>query len=459
MLVKVLVPRRGFLCPVGRGANVLEWQRRLSIIRVLADGSVRVDDKDVRSDADTAPPPPGHVHVKLRAAPCTPADLRTFRYQQPKPLGSQGIGRKRHKQEIEQEQHRQRERERPPSSFFPNSRVVVGGSEGLWEITATGEGVSSLQPGDLAVPSSPTPRNIAHKIPALSCTSNHRNHWNGPGVTSIVPEEDHSCGAGTGATMVAGSRCFESDDGDQSGGTWRSMATLGEGSLLRVPLPGKGSDGGGGIAPEVLAHVSASVSTAIRVLEDFAEFLPAGRLQKGDRVVLTGASTAVAQMLLQVAATRGLESVCLVSSKAEKERAERLGAWKAAELKEFKAMRMNDACLVADGEGGVLGFTAARALRFRGFYVSYADVSGDGVSVPVAGQIFSDTRCRGFSLSRWSEQRSVEETRALVSDALEAVMAGAFRLEGTREFPLTEAVAAVEAAARIPSGGPVLLRA
>lgn len=80
-------------------------------------------------------------------------------------------------------------------------------------------------------------------------------------------------------------------------------------------------------------------------------------------------------------------------------------------------------------------------------------------SVPVAGQIFSDTRCRGFSLSRWSEQRSVEETRALVSDALEAVMAGAFRLEGTREFPLTEAVAAVEAAARIPSGGPVLLRA
>lgn len=42
-------------------------------------------------------------------------------------------------------------------------------------------------------------------------------------------------------------------------------------------------------------------------------------------------------------------------------------------------MRLNDAYLVVDGEGGVLGFTAARALRFRGFYVTYADASGDGV--------------------------------------------------------------------------------
>lgn len=40
---------------------------------------------------------------------------------------------------------------------------------------------------------------------------------------------------------------------------------------------------------------------------------------------------------------------------------------------------MDTAYLVADGEGGVLGFTAARALRFRGCYVSYADVSGGGV--------------------------------------------------------------------------------
>lgn len=40
---------------------------------------------------------------------------------------------------------------------------------------------------------------------------------------------------------------------------------------------------------------------------------------------------------------------------------------------------MDNACIVADGEGGVLGFTAARALRFRGCFVSYADLSEGGV--------------------------------------------------------------------------------
>lgn len=40
---------------------------------------------------------------------------------------------------------------------------------------------------------------------------------------------------------------------------------------------------------------------------------------------------------------------------------------------------MDNAYMVADGEGGVLGFTAARALRFRGCFVSYGDLSGDGV--------------------------------------------------------------------------------
>lgn len=40
------------------------------------------------------------------------------------------------------------------------------------------------------------------------------------------------------------------------------------------------------------------------------------------------------QVLLQLAAARGMESVCLVSNKEEAALADRLGAWKAAELKE-----------------------------------------------------------------------------------------------------------------------------
>lgn len=46
------------------------------------------------------------------------------------------------------------------------------------------------------------------------------------------------------------------------------------------------------------------------------------------------------QVLLQLAAARGMESVCLVSSKEEAALAEGLGAWKVAELKEVRSLAL-----------------------------------------------------------------------------------------------------------------------
>lgn len=69
-------------------------------------------------------------------------------------------------------------------------------------------------------------------------------------------------------------------------------------------------------------------------------------------------------------------------------------------LSQFKAMRMDNAFMVADGEGGVLGFTAARALRFRGFFVSYGDASGGGVRCVVCQRLIGGDVCRGTSSCR-----------------------------------------------------------
>ncbi|CAM9665254.1 unnamed protein product [Ectocarpus sp. 6 AP-2014] len=349
-------------------------------------GGCSVEHGDGDDDC-TAPPGPGQVAVKLLAAPCTPADLRIAATRPPPPPSPN-----RHASGTGLE--------------FPRT---VGGTEALWEITAVGGDVSSLRPGDLAVP--------------------------------VVAGND----PGNGARQAAG--------------TWRTRATLTEASLVKVPIGGsgaaaagvleeKGGDGGG-VGFEVAAHCSVSVATAIRILEDFVE----KELGAGDRVVFTGASSAI---LLQLAASRGLESVCLVNSEEEAALALKLGAWKATLLKEFKAMRMDNACIVADGEGGVLGFTAARALRFRGCFVSYADLSGGGVSLPVAGQIFSDTKCRGFSLRRWASSRPPSEKRELVERSLGVAASAGLRLEGARDFPLREAALAIDTLRQ--TGFPVLLR-
>lgn len=167
--------------------------------------------------------------MKLLAAPCTPADLRTTAARPPPPPS--------------------------PNHHASGSALefprTIGGTEALWEITAVGGDVSSLRPGDLAVP--------------------------------VVAGND----PGNGARQAAG--------------TWRTTATLTEASLVKVPIGGsgaaaagvleeKGGDGGG-VGFEVAAHCSGSVATAIRILEDFAE----KELGAGDRVVFTGASSAVAQ--------------------------------------------------------------------------------------------------------------------------------------------------------------------
>ncbi|CAM9387945.1 unnamed protein product [Pylaiella littoralis] len=414
--------RRGFRPQVSISVFI-QARRGLSACLVLSDGSIRVDNYDGPTGPTLPPPGPGRVTVKLVAAPCTPVDLRTLATAASAAAADPSSRTETDTLALHSNSSTPSQRSpsstphspSPPHHLSNLTFPFVGGSEGLWEVIAKGDGVSELRPGNLAVPAMmPAPRNA----PGAGSGSRVGN--------ALSPPEEES-------------------------GMWRTAATLAEASLVRVPME-IGVGGGGWREVAVAAHCSSSVSTAIRILEDFAE----KELGAGDPVVFTGASSAVAQILLQLAALRGLESVCLVNSDAEAALALKLGARKAPLLKEFKAMRMDNALMVADGEGGVLGFTAARALRFRGCYVSYADVSGGGVSLPVAGQIFRDTKCRGFSLSRWASTRLAMESRELVRRSVATALAAQLRLEETREFDLNEAVAAIETA-RTP-GGPVILR-
>lgn len=217
----------------------------------------RIEGDDVKdsSDPSSSSPAPGHgrVSVKLRAAPCTPADIRTL-------AAASATVEKTQLSTLSPP---------PPPPHLKFAFPFVGGTECLWEVTRTGEGVSSFQAGDLAIPTVPR---------------------DPPGT---APET----------------------------GTWRTTATLDSASLIRVPWGGggAGSRGNGNvigldpdisgdvISPAVAAHVSASVATAIRILEDFSP----KPLEKGDRVVFTGASSAVAQVpSRQIRATNNFAVMC-----------------------------------------------------------------------------------------------------------------------------------------------------
>lgn len=179
----------------------------------------------VQDDGDNprVPPGPGIVNVKLRAAPCTLTDLRI--------LDASG---------------RSGSLSLKSNDSFPLPGPV-GGTEGVFEVTEVGEGVVSLKPGDLAVP--------------------------------IIPQIGVTADLGTDAGT-------DSDYNASHVGTWRSVASLSETSLVKLPPQGVKD-------LSVAAHVSFSVATALRVLADFS---PSKQLGEGDRIVFTGASSAVAQV-------------------------------------------------------------------------------------------------------------------------------------------------------------------
>lgn len=200
---------------------------------------------------------PGEVGVKLLVAPCTPSDLRTL--DAAAASADATVAANTNTMGTASTSTGQHNPSPSPSPLPPPPLPshlsfkfpFVGGSEGLWEVTAAGEGVSWLRPGDLAIPT----------------------------ITGSPP----GCLAGP------------------ESGTWRKTAVLGDASLVKVP-PGEGQ----GANAAVVAHCAGSVATALRVLEDFAPVGSGGGegrgerggVKAGDRVVFTGASSAVAQASL-----------------------------------------------------------------------------------------------------------------------------------------------------------------
>lgn len=213
--------------------------------------------------------------MKLVAAPCTSADLRTLAaaaYAATAAATAAADPSSRTETETlaphTSTSTSSSTSQRPPPSATQSPSLprhlsnfafpFVGGSEGVWEVITKGDGVSELRPGDLAVPA------------MMSAPGN---------------------APGAGGSRTASGNTLASVSGEETG-TWRTAATLAEASLVRIPME-NGTAGGGWPALAVAAHYSSSVATAIRILEDFAE----KELAAGDRVVFTGASSAVAQVI------------------------------------------------------------------------------------------------------------------------------------------------------------------
>eukprot|EP00299_Pterocystis_sp_00344_P002717 c13062_g1_i1.p1 GENE.c13062_g1_i1~~c13062_g1_i1.p1 ORF type:complete len:350 (-),score=76.54 c13062_g1_i1:32-1081(-) len=131
-------------------------------------------------------------------------------------------------------------------------------------------------------------------------------------------------------------------------GTWRTHLTCSSNSLLKVSRE---------ISPESAIMMPGAVHTAFGLLSTVA------KLQEGDLIVQNAATSAVGQLVIQIAASRGIQTVNIISPRPDsgeiRERLKRLGGTVVVDVDYVDSDLMDnilsdeaEAVLGIDGQGG-----------------------------------------------------------------------------------------------------------
>lgn len=206
-------------------------------------------------------------------------------------------------------------------------------------------------------------------------------------------------------------------------GTWRHKAVADSADVMKI------SDK---IKIEDAATLAVNPATAYRLLADFAD------LQAGDVLIQNGANSAVGQAVIQLAALRGIKTINVVRDDGDYDLTNQhlksigatvvvtddyLGSAKFKQLvADLPAPKLALNCV-----GGKSSLEIAKTLAKKGVHVTYGGMSKEAVSVGTGSLIFHDITLKGFWLSEWVKESSVEQRAAMLSEIAGLVEAGKLR--------------------------------
>ncbi|XP_038614041.1 enoyl-[acyl-carrier-protein] reductase, mitochondrial [Tachyglossus aculeatus] len=259
---------------------------------------------------------------------------------------------------------------------------AVGGNEGVGQVVAVGSDVTSMEPGDWVVPT------------------------------------------------------------DAGMGTWRTVVVLSEEVLAKVPRD---------LPLLCAATLGVNPCTAYRMLTDFED------LQPGDTVIQNGANSGVGQAVIQIAAARGLRTVNVVRDRPNiQELVDRLKALGADHVvteerlrnPEMKSLFKStpEPRLALNCIGGKSSTELLRHLAPGGTMVTYGGMAKQPVLASVSVFIFKDVRLRGFWMTQWKKDHSIEEFRAMLLHLSSLAQRGQLSAPFCSEVPLQDFRTALDAA-------------
>lgn len=206
-------------------------------------------------------------------------------------------------------------------------------------------------------------------------------------------------------------------------GTWRSTAVAPAADVMAI------SDK---ISIEDAATLAVNPATAYRMLADFVP------LAKGDVLIQNGANSAVGQAVIQLAALRGIKTINIIRDDGDYdvtvEHLKSLGATVVVPSHYVGSAKFKELIsdlpapkLALNCVGGQTSQDMAQVLAKQGVHVTYGGMSKEAVSVGTGSLIFHDISLRGFWLSQWVKDSTVEERKAMLSELASLVEAGKLR--------------------------------
>uniref|UniRef100_A0A7S4L2U0 enoyl-[acyl-carrier-protein] reductase n=1 Tax=Paramoeba aestuarina TaxID=180227 RepID=A0A7S4L2U0_9EUKA len=264
----------------------------------------------------------------------------------------------------------------------------------------------------------PAPKNGEVKIKMIAAPV---SLFDADHIKGSLPTSSPGVGGGDGVGVIEqvgeGVEGFKVGDtviphGPEFGGTWRTHATVSSSSILSVPSS---------LPPPYAATLGVSLSTAHLLLTEFEN------LKEGDVVVQNGGSGLVAQLVVQLAAKKGIKTITLVRERHDyADTVERIKAYggyvvvqdsytKGPDFKKLIA-DLPAPKLALNSAGGDSATEMARILAPGATMVTYGNSSKDHLKLPASLFLFNDIKLRGFNHQQWVENHTKQERQELIND-------------------------------------------
>ena len=231
------------------------------------------------------------------------------------------------------------------------------------------------------------------------------------------------------------------------GGTWRDEIIAPATRFLPAP-PGD---------VEQLAMIAVNPLTAHLMLTDFAD------LSEGDWIIQSAANSAVGEMVIQLAAQRGIKTINIVRREDLILPLTSLGGTvvlvDGPDLVERVRQATHDADirLAFDCVGGDTFERMVETLGYGASIVAYGTLSGKQPELDMRSLIANDIRPRGFWLAKWYETATAEQIQAALGALVPLIATGEIKTKVDSRYPLEDISAAVTRAAAGGRDGKVLL--